>query len=148
MLKSIISSIILICFAHAAWGQIGYSASKLDAFVQVYMGEKNLPQANQEELQSLLLKYAISQERYSQLFHAGLTDEKMQLSEKELAFTAELKNNNDLLTDQRVNWIQSRCSQVDLPHSDYLAILSRYKAEIKFQRSLQPYFENFLKKQH
>ncbi|MDF1696451.1 MAG: hypothetical protein P1U56_11485 [Saprospiraceae bacterium] len=124
--------------------QNSFEDSELEEFVSIYM-EFKIKKKRPTLLDSTLLqKYTISTARYRVISKQLLLKEKTQLKPNEIAFIKEIENQNKKVKDQQAEIIQSLCLEHGLSFDKYMSILHQYNTDLPFQRSLKPYFADYL----
>lgn len=140
-----LSIILLICFATSGKTQISYSDAALQDFVNVYMTFKTEKKKNLKPQNELLTKYNVSQKRYHEISKAALTHDKLTLNPNEEQLIQEIKNQNDLLDLKNNELLEKMCLENEISIKVYNEIFKGYTNDIIFQRSLKPYFDNYIK---
>ena len=137
----------LIFIYESGFSQTTYLPSELEDFVSIYMTSKSKEARNTEPDEALFSKYQISRARYQQISQASISGKKIELDTNEKEFFEALQKLKDLKISEKENKTKELCLQNDLPFSKYNSILEKYKTDIAFQRSLQPYFKNYFNRQ-
>ena len=134
------------------FAQDNYTSKDLQSFVNIYMAQKELRIDKQSEMMSLLNEHQLSKARYQEILRKSLKGENLNLTESEQSFLNAVEQLNKVASEEKkegtssgVIGIEMLCKKYDLSFADYTTILNRYKTDIKFQRSLKPYFETYIK---
>ena len=137
---------ILIFISNLGIAQDSYSSEVLENFVEVYMTNKIERKRNSEFDKELFVAYEVSNQRYREIAKAALNNEALSLKSNEEELIEEIKKQNDLLNIKNKELLNKLCLEHDIPIDLYTTILEGYNRNIKFQRSLKPYFDAYLKR--
>ncbi|MGK0317428.1 MAG: hypothetical protein ACI86M_003672 [Saprospiraceae bacterium] len=133
-------------------GQLGltqdtYSTNQLQDFVTIYMDAKKINTSENKVLtvNAKLTEYAISHERYKEIFHSNLQSNDVNLSSSEISFFDEMQKLDKEIKQEKEKSILRLCTDKSLDYETFNSIRQKYKSDIKFQRSLKPYFDQYFK---
>ena len=146
-MKSLLLHIFtLLLSINVGISQNGYSPSQLQSFVDIYMDAKSDRSISGYELQlsSKLDAYDISYVRYREIIHTRDTGMKIQLTPNEKSFIKEIQTADEKIKKNQNGALSKLCTEKSLDFSTYIEIRELYKTDIKFQRSLKPYFDHYL----
>jgi hypothetical protein len=121
-----------------------HSSEDLEAFVFVYMSQKQSNSNTSIDIEELLQKHNVSQERYAELFRRSQTNQRASLSNEENDFLQDLEKANKNLLKAKQKNLKKSCKDSSIEYDNYMAILNKYKSSIAFQRSLKPYFDHYI----
>ncbi len=127
------------------FSQSEYSPETLQEFTNLYLGAKSIKVSSNSDIQTLFTKHNITPERYRAILHQSLKDRMPELASNELAFIEELKRKEVEVDRKKELALKEFCDRNEFDFSTYQEIEKKYKSDIKFQSSLQPYFNNSLK---
>ncbi len=147
-MKSLLFHILtLLFFANIGRAQIEYTPSELQSFVRVYMDAKSAKSIDNYAnlLHQKMNTYAISNTRYQEMLHTRESDKSLILTPNEKLFIKEIQASNEKLKAEKNNTLSKLCADRSLNLTKYNEITHLYKTDIKFQRSLKPYFDNYIK---
>lgn len=124
-----------------------YSTNQLQDFVTIYMDAKEINTSENKVLtvNTKLTEYAISPERYKEIFHSNLQSNDINLSSAEISFFDEMQKLDKEIKQEKEKSILRLCTDKSLDYETFNSIRQKYKSEIKFQRSLKPYFDQYFK---
>ena len=127
--------------------QISYSTSQLQDFVTIYMDAKESKSIGSFEMliEEKLAEHNISYARYREIFHLKISGVKIDLSANEESFLNGIQEADNKIKREKSEAILNLCSSKSIDYETYLEIQDKYKTDIKFQRSLKPYFDHYLK---
>lgn len=135
----------MTCSAYQSIAQIKYTTSELEAFVFIYMDQKNdqkiLPVA-QEYLEDLA-EYGISIDRYREVFSKMILGDPLDLTESEELFFDLQKEKCKEENTRTKDYLNRACEILNLDIDTFNKIESAYNSDIKFQRSLKPFFDKY-----
>ncbi|MFT4532883.1 MAG: hypothetical protein ACJA1A_002333 [Saprospiraceae bacterium] len=139
--------VVFLFLTQLSIAQVSYSTSQLQDFVTIYMDAKESKSIHAFEmiLKDKLEEYNISFARYREIFQANISGTKVDLSTNEVAFFNGIQEANDKIKSESSEVISKLCSTKSIDYEIYLKIHDTYKTDIKFQRSLKPYFDQYLK---
>jgi|GEM_PF-2450274 len=126
-------------------GQVSYDEISLKQFVAVYMDTKSTITnvVEDQRIQDLLTKYDVSPQQYRVISKNRLTKlSSLEANEREL-----LANIRKLDADHqnaKREQISVQCRAHNLPLETFIEIKTKYASDISFQRSLQPYFRQYI----
>ena len=133
-------------------GQLGitqdsYSKTQLQDFVTIYMDAKEITTSENKILivDAKLTEYEISHERYKEIFHSNLQSKDVKLSSTEISFFDEMQKLNEKIKQEIENSISRLCNSMSIDYKIFNSIKQKYRSDIKFQRSLKPYFDQYFK---
>lgn len=142
----ILVGFLLIFLAAELFSQGGYLPDQLNVFVSVYMTQKENVVDTEKKIKTLLIEHEISQERYAQMVRQASSGKEIIVTVKEKAFFEALDLEKAIMEREKEAFIQQKCADENLDYEDYLVIFSRYQTDIRFQRSLKPYFDQYFKR--
>ncbi len=137
---------IFLFVAHISYSQDAYSDIQLQAFTEIYMEAKNTKtvEGSQTIISNLLSEYNIDIERYRTIFKANLEGQNVELTDNEISFFDKIQNIDRIEKEKHTTTIKNLCTSSGLEHQIYTDIKDRYKSDIKFQRTLKPYFDHYI----
>lgn len=136
--------IFLLLLFFGVEAQNAFSDKDLNDFVSVYMSIKSIKKSSSKLDSSLFARHNISPERYRLISSSLVTMKKIQLSEDELLYIEEIKKQNQKAELRKENELKHLCNAHSLSYERYNTILHRYQTDIKFQRSIKPFFDHFI----
>ena len=141
-----IQIVLLLFLTQLSIAQMSYSTTQLQDFVTIYMDGKDSKSMRVLEmlLKDQLVEHNISDTRYREIFQANISGTKVELGTNEVAFFNGIEEANDRIKRDKSEEISKICSSKTIDYDNYLKIQDRYKTDIKFQRSLKPYFDQYL----
>ena len=137
----------LVFIYESGISQNTFSESDLQDFVNIYMTSKSKDSRSTKQDEALFRKCQISPERYQLIAQARTVNKEIKLDSREAEFFEELEKLKVKTKEEKESRLRQLCSEQDLPFSKFESILKKYKTDISFQRSLQPYFKNYFKRQ-
>ena len=137
---------IFLFIASTLQAQETFSDETLEKFVTVYMTFKSEKKRNDQVDKIHFDKYGVSPARYKEIFTRGLNDQSIELSDNEKKLIAEIKNQNDKIQLINNELVKQLCTNHTIDPTAYTLILDRFKTDQKFQRSLKPQFDAYLKR--
>lgn len=137
--------ILFLFFALIGYSQQSSTATEQKQFVEIYMDLKNKKTRNTTIDSSLFSKYDVTPQRYRTLAKSALNNKPINLNPKEEKLIDELEKLNKELEKENERSIQEMCTEKGISLELYLSILQEYKTNIAFQRSLKPYFMDYIK---
>lgn len=119
-----------------------------EEFVIIYFETEKQFHHPEESIEILLDKYKVSHIRFKEMLNLdkGSRDQSG-FSNNEHELIAALSRMNQELKASRDLVIQEACRDSPLSYRDFVAMRTRYKTEIAFQRFLKPYFDDYIKAQ-
>jgi len=137
---------IFLCVGRLCIGQISYDDETLRRFVSVYMDSKirNSNTETEKKVQSLLKKHDLSTEQYRTLSKERVLRSKPRLTPKETQLISDIQKLEYQYQQDRSDRLSRSCEARSIELDTYLAIRSSYKTDISFQRSLQPFFKEYI----
>ena len=141
----------ILLFAIIVFGSFSLSAQdqyppgKYQAFVKIYMEQKESSENPPDKIMSLLEKHHIDKASYASLLKGDSTSVRLRNEEKSQNFLRDVLEENERLEQAREQSTRKACIDAQLPYEVYREMLHRYKTEIIFQRSLKPYFDDYIK---
>ena len=124
-------------------GQDQFSTLERQAFASVFLSEKMAPQ-NELSLEPLLQKLNVSKSRYAEIFRSYQNQERTSFAQNETQLLKAIEVENDKLERKKEKRLRKACKENDLTYETYQAMLSEYRSDISFQRTLKPFFDNII----
>ncbi len=119
-----------------------YSDVQLNDFVEIYFSEKEIRTFDENEVRSIFEKNEYDR---NDIISRNTKKKDSLTVQKEL----QLKYDIDLYQQQIDLVIESKlrqlCYQKSMPYDLYIEIKNKFRSDLKFHRSLQPYFTQFFK---
>ncbi len=147
MKNTFIHLVIFLFMAQIGIAQDLFSDTQLKNFVDIYMDTKKTKNMSVYELATVdkLKAHGISNARYKEVFHTSISNKKIELSKTEISFFNEIQKAEDLLKKEQKVKLIAECTSRSINYDTYLEIRGKYHSDIKFQRSLKPYFDQYFK---
>jgi len=138
---------LLLFSMNTAITQQEFQSGELESFVTIYMEQKNDKMQHQktEAVSDILFEYKMSHSRYKEILTQAIKNDKLSITKEEKAIIEHISRLESELLDQKQSFIKNRCSSLNLDLTTYEDILYKYKSDINFQRSIQPYFLTYFK---
>lgn len=147
MLKILLLAGCLGLLAFSGHSQEVFTPQECEAFVQLYFAQKAAARESRAAKLPPLEKFSVSQDRYAAIVKAKIADEPLVLSNNERSLLEAIALQQQEFKKEKKARIENDATQQVLSAQKYEAILKRYSSEIKFQRSLKPYFDQYLQNQ-
>lgn len=125
--------------------QKSYSESDLQSFVQTYILHKKDNRRTNSIDSALLETYKITPLRYREIATSALNNDPINLNPNEQNFFQKMEDLNLILNTNKETSLIKLCLEQNISLEKYSTILNSYKTDIAFQRSLKPYFDNYIK---
>lgn len=125
-----------------------YAEKEMQSFSEIYFDLKS-PVHEEDAVTALLAQFPeITEERYAQLLRNAFKVESNNLTPKEKEFIQILKQSNLAEKAKSKSRLLSLCAVHGMSPTTYAEMLSQYKTDIAFQRSLQPYFQKVIQEKN
>lgn len=138
----LLSTILLFLISVSLYSQEEFSDDEKKDFVELYFDAKTQKSNAEDYIRNLHFKFNIKQERVKEIVTKSIFGKPLNLSESEKLYLAALEMEK-MRFEKEKNNRESFRNHV-LTSSRYNMILEKYKTDIKFQRSLKPYFDNYI----
>jgi len=143
-MKLVLSILGLLFFLQfSVLGQSSFTSSELSNFVEIYMAQKDMKNNSGQSLDSLLKLHKVSRDEYKYLFRNSLSKDLKNITSNENALLNAIKSLNAKFKVNHNQKIKNLCATYSLSFATFNDILKSYKSDIKFQRSLKPYFDKY-----
>jgi hypothetical protein len=147
MKNTVIHIGILLLMTQIGIAQDLFSETQLKNFVDIYMDSKKTKNMSDYELvtSEKMKAHGISNARYKEIFQTSISNKKVELSKNEISFFDEIQKAEDLIKREQNAKLRAECTSRSFNYNTYLEIKGKYHSDIKFQRSLKPYFDQYFK---
>lgn len=115
------------------------------AFVKIYMEQKESGEKPPDRIVSLLEKHTIDRALYASLLKGDSTSVGFRNEDKIKNLHRDILKEKERLAQAREQSTRKACIDSQLPYEVYREMLHRYETGIAFQRSLKPYFDDYFK---
>lgn len=114
-------------------------------FVNTYMDSKDLTNHTEAKvMDSIMQVHQIKAYEYHTILKSRLEGSKQTLNSSQLAFIADLTYHENRLKQSKESQLKNMCQVVGLDYEHYKVMLIKYKTDLAYQRSLKPYFDQYL----
>ena len=136
----------LLLFTNSVISQESYSPTQLQSFVDIYMEAKNNKSIGSFDkvIIDKLAESGVSYARYREIFQSSLAEEKITLNDNEKVFFDELQVLEDKYKGDLKVKLKEQCKTSSINYESYVEIREKYKSDIKFQKSLKQYFDQYI----
>lgn len=124
------------------------SDTELEAFVHIYLSEKEQHADTDDMIQALLDKHGVTAERYGEILAGSIISEKLVLSKQEDALMvsiAEQRRKHNKSLDRHTKRV---CRDYPLTFERYVQLRQAYRSDPAFQHRLKPFFHKAIRELH
>ena len=134
-----LTTIFCVFLYCTSFSQSDVDNSDYASFVIIYMESKDIKPSIPTTLPE-----GIDAQRFKEIFHQSLNEDRQVATEKEKSAIKEWKSKYRDLDNLEVG-LRDLCEDNNMTVESYRSILSQYKKDLAFRNGLKPYFRNYIK---